>query len=173
LDHKDLAIVLDIDMLLKPGYFDRCLAFTQLGSVAYFPVVFSFYNPSLFNEQDQARYNNDPWSVVTADAGGWREYGYGMLAAYAGDIRRVGGYNLEHTEWGYEDLDMFGAFKKAGFLTMRVRDTTIAHLWHPKQCEAIADEKRHLMCRRSKMAAESRKCNNNPDKCIKEANLQV
>jgi hypothetical protein len=170
----DLAIVLDIDMNLRRQFFDRCLAFTQQGQMVYFPAVFSYYNPSLWKRAVQRQYEVDPWALITADTGAWRDYGYGMVAGYVSDFRRAGGYNLVHQEWGYEDLDLYEAFTRQRRITiLRARDSSISHLWHPKHCDSIEEPKRRLMCERSKMAAESRECNNDPDWCIRRAGGHV
>ncbi|XP_066959285.1 chondroitin sulfate N-acetylgalactosaminyltransferase 1-like [Macrobrachium rosenbergii] len=95
----DLLFFCDVDVLPKADFFRRCRANAVEGRQAYFPVLFSLYNPRLVRPlgdgdppptADAAAAAGADRLEVSEAAGFWREFGYGMACVFASDYRAAG-----------------------------------------------------------------------------------
>ena len=152
-DRNDVAIILDVDMVVDISYFYRSRAFARDGKSAYFPITFSHYNPAMLNKGYEGKPKENP-SSISYRTGKWRDFGYGMLAVNINDFKT--GFDAKNNLWGMEDVQMYDTIMKQGLYTYRVYDTSIKHIWHPKKCRHLQhrDKKRYFMCLGSKLSVE-------------------
>ena len=74
-------------MLFTKSFFRRLLYNVRPG-VAYYPIIFSEYDP------DHVGTINDHFNIREMN-GFWREYGYGMVALYKSDFDKAGGFDVK------------------------------------------------------------------------------
>merc|ERR1719245_1139338 len=95
----DLLFLVDVDIQFTVDVPDLIRSFTRLGEQVYFPIVFSMFK----GEED----------------GYWRDFGYGIMAAYRQDIERVDGFNTTIVGWGKEDVDLYDRFVSTNMTIFR------------------------------------------------------
>ena len=95
-ENGDLLFFCDIDMEFTFEFFRRLLDNTRPG-VAFYPIIFSQYDPSHVGPEK----NN--FKIETL-RGFWRQYGYGMVALYKEDFDAAGGFDVKIVGWGMEDV---------------------------------------------------------------------
>ena len=86
-ENDDLLFFCDIDMLFSADFFQRLLANVTPG-VAFYPIVFSQYDPAHVGEI----FDNFDINEMT---GFWRKFGYGMIALYKSDFDKAGGFDVK------------------------------------------------------------------------------
>ncbi len=156
----DVAVFLDADMLVKVEFFLNCKALARLGHTAYFPIIFSRYNP-LFIDHYASNMNYSTnqkkllgqLGTISRDTGIWRDFGFGMVSMVVADIRRLGMMNTNFTQWGMEDVEFFQRAQNGGLMLWRMHDRYIVHRFHEKTCEELKNSDRYFMCLRSKFRA--------------------
>jgi hypothetical protein len=146
--HSEDCIVtaMDVDMQVLPSFFHTALRTPQPYTKAYFPIVFSEYNPWTVQlvqdylypplssdkkrkEKEAAHQLLPPFSE---HRGLWRDFGYGMYVLAGVDAKRFQ-FNEQYQGWGHEDND----FYKLVHNNMRVHrqhEHGLIHGWHPKNC---------------------------------------
>ena len=77
-------------------FFRRLLDNTRPG-VAFYPIIFSQYDPSHVGPE------KDNFKIETL-RGFWRQYGYGMVALFKEDFDAAGGFDVKIVGWGMEDV---------------------------------------------------------------------
>jgi Chondroitin N-acetylgalactosaminyltransferase len=107
---SDLVFIVDVDIRFTAGALDAVRRFTSPGCAAYFPIVFSEFQGG--------------------DGGYWRDYGFGIMAAYKADIVRAGGFNTRIHGWGKEDVDLYSKCLKIGLAITRATDPNLVHVYH-------------------------------------------
>lgn len=157
--HEDDCIVtaFDVDMQVLPIFFHRALLSVTPHAKAYFPIVFSEFNPATVqlvqdflrpqanshknkdnngingDVEEEAEDERDPMlQPFSHHRGLWRDFGYGMYVLAGSDAQRFR-FNEEHQGWGHEDND----FYKLVHNNMRVdrqREHGLIHAWHTKNC---------------------------------------
>ncbi len=106
---SDLVFIVDVDIRFAAEALDSVRKFTRPGRAAYFPVVFSEFR----------------------DGGGyWRDFGFGIMAAYKADIVLAGGFNTRIQGWGKEDVDLYSKCLKLGLTITRTTDPHLVHVYH-------------------------------------------
>jgi chondroitin sulfate synthase len=106
---SDLVFIVDVDIRFAVEALDSVRKFTRPGRAAYFPVVFSEFR----------------------DGGGyWRDFGFGIMAAYKADIVLAGGFNTRIQGWGKEDVDLYSKCLKLGLTITRTTDPHLVHVYH-------------------------------------------
>jgi chondroitin sulfate synthase len=106
---SDLVFIVDVDIQFAAEALDSVRKFTRPGRAAYFPVVFSEFR----------------------DVGGyWRDFGFGIMAAYKADIVLAGGFNTRIQGWGKEDVDLYSKCLKLGLTITRTTDPHLVHVYH-------------------------------------------
>ena len=125
----------------------------------YYPIVFSEYDPE--ETVDIISRKNDP-KVTNAsserafhydfdlDKGYWRHFGFGILASYYSDLKRVGGFDTSIVGWGKEDVDLYEKFLKSDLVVFRTVDPGLVHVFHKIECDAGLNNEQMLMCLGSK-----------------------
>ena len=178
-DETCMATSMDVDMQVLPIFFHRALLAAKLRLQAYFPVVFSEFNPDTVqlvqdflhppnenegtdNDSDNNNNNDDeeaPSSPLlppfSKHRGLWRDFGYGMYALSGPDVKRFQ-FNEQYQGWGHEDND----FYKLVHNQMRVdrqHEHGLIHQWHPKDCSVgkdIVTEQQWIDCLNSRDVME-------------------
>jgi len=142
LPRHSLMLFIDVDIQISQGALRRVRLATALGRSAYYPIVFSQYDPIMATG-----------SNLTAGAGCWRDFGYGIVAIYNADFADVGGFNLEIRGWGREDVDLVERLLARNVSVFRAVDPGLVHVFHAKHCDPSLDPAQYQMCLGSKAAS--------------------
>ncbi|KAL4660762.1 chondroitin sulfate synthase 1-like [Arapaima gigas] len=148
--NDSLLFYCDVDLLFTVDFLNRCRANTVLGQQTYFPIIFSQYDPKVVYA---GKVPGDNHYVFTSKTGLWRQYGFGIVCVYKGDLVRVGGFDVSIQGWGLEDVDLFNKFVQSGIGLFRSTDTGIVHVHHPVVCDPNLDPKQYKMCLGSKASS--------------------
>ena len=127
---SDLLFLVDVDIQFTADVLDNIRSFTKLGEQVYFPIVFSMFK----GETD----------------GYWRDFGYGIMAAYRADIDRVDGFNTTIVGWGKEDVDLFDRFVTTNLTIFRSPTPQLVHRYHEVTCSAELSVSQATACRSSR-----------------------
>nr|XP_006814085.1 PREDICTED: chondroitin sulfate synthase 1-like [Saccoglossus kowalevskii] len=103
---ESLLFFCDVDVDFDAAFLDRCRHNSVLGEQAYYPIVFSQYNPELVY-QGSAKIPKETSKDIHKHNGFWIHYGYGMVCLHNQDYRAVGGFDLSIRGWGGEDTDLY------------------------------------------------------------------
>ncbi|CAF0791721.1 unnamed protein product [Adineta ricciae] len=143
---NQILFFLDVDLVFTGQALDniRRLMLHQLSispCFVYFPIIFS-----LFSNKFTA--NNRSSSELVSETGSFSIYGYGNVAVRKQDLDRIGGWQTNNQEWGYEDVDLFQRFSRASTscTIFRAVEPGLKHYYHPKMCHEIIDKTRRKMC---------------------------
>jgi len=142
LPRHSLVFFIDVDVQFTPEVLQRVRLATILGRSAYYPVVFSQYDPSMASGAD-----------FTAGAGYWRQFGYGIMAVYNADFMDAGGFNVDIRGWGREDIDLVERLLARNVSIFRAVDPGLLHMFHAKHCDPGLDAAQYQMCLGSKAAS--------------------
>ncbi|XP_030625678.1 chondroitin sulfate synthase 3 isoform X2 [Chanos chanos] len=147
LGNNSLLFFCDVDLIFNVDALQRCRDNTIQGQQAYFPVVYSQYNPKIV-------YGGNPpvdtTFVFTKKSGFWRDYGFGITCIFKSDLLKVGGFDTTIQGWGWEDVDLFTKIINSGLKVFRSQDTGIVHIYHPVNCNTKLERKQYKMCLGSK-----------------------
>ena len=126
---EDLLLLLDIDIQFTAAALHTARTFTRPRQAVYFPIVFSQFR----------------------DGGGyWRDFGYGIVSVYAGDLASVKGLNMHISGWGKEDVDLYDRFLASNLSVVRAADPSLVHLYHPVVCSPSLAPDQAAMCATSR-----------------------
>ena len=139
---KALVLFCDVDVVIKRRFFTACRNNAQLNKSAFFPILFSQYNPAYSFAVDTA-------SQLEEHRGYWRDFGFGLACLYKKDYFRVGGFDRKIKGWGKEDIDLYGKFIYNGYAVIRTRSPHLFHQFHPQNCSGINESQRN-MCHSTK-----------------------
>ena len=143
--NNSLLYFCDVDLVFRREFADRCRANAVLEKRAYFPVMFSQFNPliTFANKPHPGHY------YYAKEAGFWRWYSFGPVCAYAKDIKDSGGLNTDLLGWGLEDVDLYEKFLKRNDIEIfRAPDPGLVHVYHPHApCDPQSTEEQQAMCR--------------------------
>lgn len=143
LDNDTLLFFCDVDLIFTADALQRCRDNTVQGRQAYFPVVFSQYNPKIVYAENNPRDNK---FVLTKKSGFWRDYGFGITCVFKSDLLKAGGFDTSILGWGLEDVDLFTKMINSGLKVLRSQEPGIVHIYHPVHCNASLEQKQHKMC---------------------------
>jgi chondroitin sulfate synthase len=143
--NNSLLYFCDVDLVFRREFADRCRTTAVLGKRAYFPVMFSQFNPAITfaNKRHPGHY------YYANEAGFWRWYSFGPVCAYAKDINESGGLNTGLLGWGLEDVDLYEKFlRRHDIEIFRAPDPGLVHVYHPHApCDPKSTEEQQAMCR--------------------------
>lgn len=141
----DLLFFVDVDMLWTAATLDRVRLNTVRGHTVYFPIVYSEYDPVVVYGRASGSPNH---FLVNQDTGYWRQYGFGIVSAYATDLAAAGGLDTSIRGWGNEDVDLFEKFvrSRTAVSVFRAADPDLVHVYHPVECDAGLPEPKARMC---------------------------
>lgn len=81
----DLLFFIDVDMIFNSNVLRRVRTNTIRGKLAYFPIVFSEFDPSVVYNASTS-FNH---FLINENSGYWRQYGFGIASIYKTDLIRV------------------------------------------------------------------------------------
>jgi len=140
----DLLFFIDLDMVFTRDLFPRIRHHTIYNKQVYFPIIFSQYDPNYW----EVKHNLTNFSSFTlrTDIGYWRQYGFGMLGIYKGDLGQ-GNWNVEISGWGKEDVEIYDKLVQSPVLNVfRTIDTSLMHIFHTKECSTTLHDDQMKMC---------------------------
>ncbi|KAG7322295.1 hypothetical protein KOW79_013641 [Hemibagrus wyckioides] len=147
LNNNTLLFFCDVDLVFNGDALQRCRDNAAEGRQAYFPVVFSQYNPKIvFGES----HTEDTNFVFTKKSGFWRDYGFGITCIFKGDLLKAGGFDTSIQGWGLEDVDLFTKIINSDLKVFRSQEPGIVHVYHAVQCDTNLEPKQYKMCLGSK-----------------------
>lgn len=146
---ENLLFLVDVDMVFTSKTLDRIRTNTIKGKQAYFPIVFSEYDPNFSHEGATALRNH---FILDQNSGYWRQFGYGIVSVYKSDLKSVGGFDTGIRGWGKEDVDLFDKFVSVAvnFSVFRATDPQLVHVFHIVDCDPKLDDIQLSMCRGSR-----------------------
>lgn len=164
----DLLFFIDVDIVFNAESLQRIRLNTVKHHTAYFPIVYSEYDPSVVNNDDynvvKSRHVNkisvvpsddldeNPHSINhidhinSDDYGYFRQFGFGIASVYKNDFVSVGGFNTEIKGWGLEDVHLFDKFVQSNISIFRAVDKGLVHIFHPVYCDKNLDVTQYQMC---------------------------
>ncbi|CAD5116070.1 DgyrCDS5000 [Dimorphilus gyrociliatus] len=120
--------VFDVDLVITEGVIRRLIDNTIAGKQVYFPIFFSHFNPNVTGNKSFENEN------IHDSQGTWRSTSYGVVGIYAGDLRKIGGFNIKINGWGTEDIDFAEKVIGHNLTVFRSIDKNMIHLYHPIRC---------------------------------------
>ncbi|XP_054999219.1 chondroitin sulfate synthase 1 [Sorex araneus] len=147
--NDSLLLFCDVDLLFTADFLQRCRANAVPGQQAYFPVIFSQYDPKVVYG---GRAPSDNHFAFTQKTGFWRHYGFGITCIYKGDLVRAGGFDVSIQGWGLEDVDLFNKVLQAGLRPFRSQEVGVVHVYHPVSCDPALEPRQYRMCVGSRAA---------------------
>ncbi|XP_055980330.1 chondroitin sulfate synthase 1 [Sorex fumeus] len=147
--NDSLLLFCDVDLLFTADFLQRCRANAVAGQQAYFPVIFSQYDPKVVYG---GRAPSDNHFAFTQKTGFWRHYGFGITCIYKGDLVRAGGFDVSIQGWGLEDVDLFNKVLQAGLRPFRSQEVGVVHVYHPVSCDPALEPRQYRMCVGSRAA---------------------
>lgn len=84
-DKDQLLFFVDVDMIFDEDTLFRIRANTILGQSAYFPIVFSEFDPGILYNSTMSPNH----MVITQDNGYWIQFGFGICSCYKEDLTEV------------------------------------------------------------------------------------
>ncbi|XP_032807322.2 chondroitin sulfate synthase 1 [Petromyzon marinus] len=154
-----LLLFCDVDLVFTADFLHRCRANTVQGASAYFPIVYSEYNPRFARgepgDEPPAAAEGDPSGhfALSRRGGFWREYGYGITCIYRGDLAAAGGFDTSIRGWGLEDVDLFSRVLHARLAPFRSQEPGVVHVHHPVACDPALPPHQLRMCLGSRASA--------------------
>ena len=160
-DDRDLIFFVDVDILFTQDFLLRARLNTIEFKQVYYPIVFSEYDPNglkdgikltAFNPNDNTHHQKvrDSHFNLNSDDGYWRQFGFGILVTYYGDLKRVGGFDKSIIGWGKEDVDLYEKYIKSNLTLFRTADPGLTHVFHKINCDPNLAYEQMLMCLGSK-----------------------
>ena len=143
LNETSLVFFIDVDMIFTYDFLYRVRLNTIEGKQVYYPIVYSEYDPNYGGKHDDH-------FRIDANGGYWRQFGFGLLAAYKSDLRRAGGFDTTIVGWGKEDVDLYEKFIRMGITIFRSVDPGLVHVYHSIQCDKRLNREQMQMCLGSK-----------------------
>ncbi|XP_049837336.1 chondroitin sulfate synthase 1 [Schistocerca gregaria] len=147
----DLIFFIDVDMVFTSAALERIRINTIQGKQAYFPIVFSEFDPSVVYSEEGLVSSPNHFRI-TEDSGYWRQYGFGIASVYKSDLRRIGGFDTSIRGWGKEDVDLFDKFILAAknISVFRAVDPHLIHVFHIVDCDPNLEEAQLEMCKKTR-----------------------
>ncbi|ESO84833.1 hypothetical protein LOTGIDRAFT_179569 [Lottia gigantea] len=151
-----LLYFVDVDIIMTQGSLRRIRMNTIQNSQAYFPIVFSQYDPVTVCLNDtpyctceDGKCHIDSY-VVEEDAGYWRQFGFGIASMYRSDMVSVGGFDLTIEGWGKEDVDLYQKYLESNLTIFRAVDPGMTHVYHEIYCDSNLERSQLIMCNNTK-----------------------
>lgn len=136
---NSLLVFIDVDMIFDASFLDRVRRNTIYNTSAYFPIIYSQYNPANVPEAKRGLDFDE-------DVGYWRKYGFGIVSIYKADYDRAKGFNESIVGWGLEDIDFVEKVMKINLMAFRSADPGIIHIYHEPSCDSGISEIQYKNC---------------------------
>jgi chondroitin sulfate synthase len=147
---KSLVFFVDVDMIFSREFLLRVRLNTIENKQVYFPIVFSEYDPDPGLSVKRDIKNIKDHFDLNSETGYWRQFGFGIAAAYNSDLRRVGGFDTSIIGWGKEDVDLYEKFVRSNITVFRSVDPGLVHVFHKIKCDPGLAVEQMTMCVGSK-----------------------
>lgn len=138
-----LLFFVDVDIYFTRSVLERLRFNTVKGTQAYYPIVFSQYDPAVV-------YGNVPvasdYVVIDEHSGYWRQYGFGIASIFKCDLMSVGGYDTSIQGWGREDVDFYERLLRSNMTIFRAPDPGLVHIFHRIVCDKNLTADQYAMC---------------------------
>uniref|UniRef100_A0A6B0VFC7 Hexosyltransferase n=1 Tax=Ixodes ricinus TaxID=34613 RepID=A0A6B0VFC7_IXORI len=145
---EELLFFVDVDMVFDAGVLRRIRSHVTCGRSAYFPVIFSQYDPAYVGGVTEHRVAMEP--RVAPGEGYWRQFGFGIVAICRSDLAAVGGLDVTIRGWGKEDVDLYDRVVASNLTVVRAPDPGLVHVFHPVECSPSLPRTQYEMCLGSK-----------------------
>ena len=143
-----LLLFCDVDLVFNKEFLQRCRLNSVLGKQAYFPIMFSLFNPGITYPQNK---KPQTFYKINKEAGYWRRYSFGPVCIYNNDFIAVGGFNLSIRGWGLEDIEFYEKVVKHDEISVfRARDPGLIHVYHNVTCDSNLTASQYNSCLGSK-----------------------
>jgi glycosyltransferase involved in cell wall biosynthesis len=117
-----VVVFLDADMVVPPGFFHAVLEEVRPGR-AFFPVC---------RDAEEGYDHGKPLEGQRGKLGRARSHGYGNCALTLADLEKAGPWNEDHSAWGREDTEFYGAASAALDEVARYELVGLVHQAHPR-----------------------------------------
>lgn len=178
-DPNKLIFFCDVDVLFTQNFLDLCRFNTRKNQQAFFPILYSYYNPKRYQSLDSRavllesifdKVNSNKSTYFTAadtkkidlainnEFGSWRDSGFGMACFYKNDFDNAGGFGeyVNKFVWGGEDKYLVRKFLEINIEIFRAVTPGLFHLFHAKTCDYKAMNESQLNeCIKVKVANEA------------------
>jgi len=143
-DNSALAVI-DVDLAIESKFFRNALTYTFPNASAYFPIMFSAYDPKSVEIVDKFIPNNKRYRF-SYHHGNWRKFSFGMYVIAGSDAPHLS-MDENFVGWGGEDNDFFSRVSKK-LNIIRLHETGLTHVWHPKHCKlgGFVEKKYYQAC---------------------------
>ena len=148
-----LMFFCDVDIHLKPHFFQKCRLHTAPSERVYYPIVFSLYNPALAANDNGKIPDLEERLIIHRNYGFWRTFGFGMVCIYRSDFTLHKGFDSQINGWGLEDVQLYHKLLRTNIEIVRSPDPNIFHIWHEKVCDTNLPHRQYKMCIDSRAAA--------------------
>jgi len=145
--HGDTSVLalIDVDLSIQSKFLRNALTYPFPNASAYFPIMFSAYDPDSVELVDQLMPRNKHYTF-SEHHGHWRKYSFGMYVIAGSDAAHL--YMDESfIGWGGEDNDFFSRISSK-LNIIRLHEPGLTHKWHPKHCDlgAFVEKKYYTAC---------------------------
>eukprot|EP00536_Pseudo-nitzschia_multiseries_P011109 jgi/Psemu1/289499/fgenesh1_pg.363_\ len=143
-DSSALAVI-DVDLAIESKFLKNALTYPFPKASAYFPIMFSAYDPKSVELVDKFIPRNSRYKY-SDHHGHWRKFSFGMYVIAGSDAAHLS-MDENFVGWGGEDNDFFSRVTKK-LNVIRLRETGLTHVWHPKHCKlgGFVEKKYYRAC---------------------------
>mmetsp|Transcript_15235 Transcript_15235/g.35111 ORF Transcript_15235/g.35111 Transcript_15235/m.35111 type:complete len:813 (+) Transcript_15235:81-2519(+) len=145
--HEDTSAlaVIDVDLAIESKFLRNALTYPFPKASAYFPIMFSAYDPKSVKLVDKFIPNNSRYRFSNHH-GHWRKFSFGMYVIAGSDAPHLS-MDENFVGWGGEDNDFFSRVSKRLHI-IRLHETGLTHVWHPKHCKlgGFVEKKYYQAC---------------------------
>ena len=147
----ELLFLADIHVDFSHQFLERCRMNAVENQQAYFPAVFSPYNPSEFY-RDRVLH---PYAIrfrINEDQGSWMHENFHLACMYNYDLEQVlaAGRGLKQREWSLIEL----VLRYQRLHVFRAVEPGLVHLWQDGCSEEQLGSRERTLCRNLGMASE-------------------
>ena len=145
---NELLFLIDVDIVFNTKSLLRIRQNTHRNVSVYFPIVYSLYNPEMFNKTYDVNNINalEKELILNEDNGLWRQFGFGIVSLYKSDFLKLGGFDESIDQWGLEDVNLYDNVVKSDLKIVRSVDTGLIHVYHPIECVDNLGAAQKIMC---------------------------
>ncbi|CAG9766889.1 unnamed protein product [Ceutorhynchus assimilis] len=140
LNSSDLMLFMDVDIVFDQSFLYRVRKNTIIKKRVYFPILYSLYSPYLLDiglkTYDYINFSYFTANQTDGNRGFWRQFGFGIASMYKKDYNVLGGFNVNITGWGTEDVAFFNNIvKNHTYKVIRSVDPGLIHIFHAVKCD--------------------------------------
>lgn len=132
---NELLFFVDVDMQFDERLLRRVRLNTILGQQVYFPIVFSQFDPRVATPGDGLSPSAGHSFAISDELGYWRQFGFGIVSLYHGDLKKIGDLDTTIQGWGMEDVDLYDKAVLSNLTVFRACDPGLLHVFHPIECD--------------------------------------